>query len=76
MTETPLTPIDTATDKPAKPIGAGLMARGMAITPNGATAYVANWGTTTVTPITTATNKAAKPIQVGNGPIAIAMTRG
>ncbi len=40
--------------------------RGLAITPNGATAYVANYTDNTVTPINTATNKAGTPITVGD----------
>jgi YVTN family beta-propeller protein len=39
--------------------------------PNGATAYVANYGSGTITPITTATGKPGKPIKVGSHPDAI-----
>ena len=38
---------------------------------NGATAYVANFGSNTVTPINTATNTAGRPITVGRGPVAM-----
>ena len=49
----------------------------IAITPDGKTAYVANYYSGTVTPITTATNRAGKPIRIAEGPgtIAIAITR-
>ena len=41
---------------------------GIAITPDGKTAYVANTGSGTVTPIATATNTAGPPITVGSDP--------
>ena len=41
---------------------------GIAITPNGKTAYVVNAGSGTVTPISTATNMAGPAIKVGNVP--------
>ncbi|HEX3961950.1 MAG TPA: hypothetical protein VHZ03_35865 [Trebonia sp.] len=44
----------------------------IAITPNGATAYVLN--SDSVTPISTRTNKAGPPITVGYDPKAIAIT--
>ena len=40
----------------------------IAITPDGKTAYVANFGSGTVTPIATATNTAGPPIPVGSSP--------
>ena len=46
----------------------------MAITPDGTTAYVVNFGSDTVTPIATATNTAGTPITVGTQPVAIAIT--
>lgn len=48
----------------------------IAITPNGKTAYVANFDfySGTVTPIRTAVNKAGAAIPVENGPQAIAIT--
>jgi YVTN family beta-propeller protein len=46
----------------------------IAITPDGATAYVANFGSGTVTPIDTATNTAGPAIAVGKGPDDIAIT--
>lgn len=41
---------------------------GVAITPDGATAYVANESTSTVTPFDVATNTPGTPIAVGNSP--------
>ena len=40
----------------------------IAITPDGKTAYVANFGSGTVTPIRTATNTALPPMKVGRHP--------
>ena len=47
---------------------------GIAITPDGATAYVATFSSNTVTPIDTATNTAGTPIAVGDAPIGVAIT--
>ncbi len=48
---------------------------GLAITPDGRTAYVVNGGSNDVSVIDTATNTAARPpIPVGLGPVAIAIT--
>jgi YVTN family beta-propeller protein len=77
-----VTPINTATGKAGKPIQVGLGADDIAFTPNGKTAYVANFGCScvggptgdTVTPINTATNTALPAITVGEGPDAIAIT--
>ena len=60
-----MTPITTATNTAGKPIKVGKAPIWIAITPNGQTAYVANFGSDTVTPITTATNTPGKPIRVG-----------
>ena len=46
----------------------------IAITPGGATAYVANNHSGTVTPIRTATNLPGPAIKVGSGPEAVAIT--
>ncbi|MCW2931302.1 MAG: beta-propeller repeat protein [Actinomycetia bacterium] len=69
-----VTPINTCTNKagPAIPVGWGPEA--IAITPNGATAYVANNWSGTVTPISTRTNKAGPAIPVEEYPVAIAIT--
>ncbi len=74
-----VTPINLQTNKAGKPIRVGPGPMGIAITPNGKWAYVANagwWGHMgdTVTPINLKTNKAGKPIPVGKAPIAIAIT--
>ena len=50
------------------------MPEGVAITPNGTTAYVTNFGDGTVTPIDTATNTAGTPIAAGAHPYGIAIT--
>ena len=59
-------------------ISVGRWPEAIAITPNGATAYVADTGAPnpgdTVTPIHTATNKAGPAIKVGKSPAAIVIT--
>ena len=67
-----VTPINTATSRPGKPIKSGPGPAAIAITPDGQTAYVANFASDTVTPIATATNTPGKPIKVGGDPVAIA----
>jgi YVTN family beta-propeller protein len=69
-----VSPICTATNTPGRPIKVGRLPRAIAITPDGKTAYVVNWGAGTVTPIQTATNTPGKPITVGPYPVAIAIT--
>jgi YVTN family beta-propeller protein len=69
-----VTPITTATNTAVPPITVGSDPRGIAITPNGKTAYVTNESSDTVTPIATATNTAGPPISVGLFPWAIAIT--
>jgi hypothetical protein len=72
-----VTPVDTATSTALKPItGVG---RPIAITPDGTTAYAANYGNYpydqgTVTPIQTATDTAGKAIKVGTEPEVIVIT--
>ena len=51
----------------------GIAPWGVAIAPNGATAYVTNSGSNTVTPIDTATNTPGTPIAVGTAPAGIAI---
>ena len=63
-----VTPISTATNRPGKPINAGKDLDGIAIIPDGRTAYVVSTSSATVTPIRTATNTALKLIKVGTGP--------
>lgn len=78
-----MTPINTTTGKPGKPITVSNPAASppgqIAITPNGKTAYVVitamvGAGSVGVVPIQTATNKPGKPIPVGFFPRAIAIT--
>ena len=76
-----MTPIDTATNTAGAPITVGgPFPKEVAITPDGKTAYVTNWGSGitlgTVTPIDTATNTAGAPIVVGvrSGPWGVAVT--
>ncbi|HLX78183.1 MAG TPA: PKD domain-containing protein, partial [Acidimicrobiales bacterium] len=47
---------------------------GIAITPDGGTAYVSNDGSSTVTPIDLATNTAGTAIPVGGAPVGLAVT--
>jgi YVTN family beta-propeller protein len=74
VTSGTVTPIATATNTAGAPITVGRGPIGIAITPNGKTAYVTNYIADTVTPIATATNTAGAPITVGRGPIGIAIT--
>ena len=69
-----MTPIATATNTAGAPITVGGAPRAIAITPNGKTAYVLNYGSGTVTPIATRTNTAGRSIRVGSDPSAIAIT--
>ncbi|MGO9780945.1 MAG: putative Ig domain-containing protein [Streptosporangiaceae bacterium] len=69
-----VTPIATATNTAGPPIPAGDLPISMAITPDGKTAYVANFSSGTVTPIATATNTAGPPIRTGSNPFDIAIT--
>jgi DNA-binding beta-propeller fold protein YncE len=82
-----VTPIDLATGKALKPIKVGLGPQGIAISPDGTTAYVTDAGAIpslsqagppakTVTPIDLATDAAGRAIPVGNGPEAITVTPG
>jgi YVTN family beta-propeller protein len=69
-----VTPIDIATNTPGPPITVGSDPYGIAITPNGQTAYVTNEGDDTVTPIDIATNTPGSAIIIGLSPQAIAIT--
>jgi YVTN family beta-propeller protein len=67
-----VTPIDVATGTAGTPIFTPIP-RGIAIAPDGSTAYVANqWNT--VTPLDLETGVPGLPIPVGDQPVAIAMT--
>jgi YVTN family beta-propeller protein len=71
-----VTPIRTTTNTAGTAIPVGDNPVAIAITPNGKTAYVANFDfyAGTVTPIRTAVNRAGAAIPVENGPQAIAIT--
>jgi YVTN family beta-propeller protein len=62
------------TPVPGKPIPAGSRPYGIAITRNGLTAYVTDFGSDTVTPINLRTNTPGAPITVGSQPYGIAIT--
>jgi hyaluronoglucosaminidase len=68
-----VTPINTAANKAGQPIPVRLGPIDIAITPDGKTAYVVNFGNGraeghTVTPIRIATLRAGRPIKVGTNP--------
>lgn len=73
-----VTPVSTATNTP----GAAITVRGapygipyaVAISPDGKTAYVADFGSNSVTPISTATNAPGAAITVGANPSGVAVT--
>jgi YVTN family beta-propeller protein len=65
-----VTPIDVATNTAGTPIPAGDSPVGIAITPDGTTAYVVG---DSVAPINLATNTAGTPIPVGSSPQRIAI---
>jgi YVTN family beta-propeller protein len=67
-------PLDTATNTVGTAIPVGSSPWPIAITPDGATAYVANSASNNVTPIDTSTNTPGTPIAVGSGPQSIAIT--
>ena len=67
-------PVDLGTLVVGTPIPVGSYPFGIAISPDGATAYVCNALSGTVTPIDTATNTAGTPVAVGGNPISVAIT--
>ena len=74
-----MTVIRTASGRPGTAVNAGDNPLAIAITPDGATAYVADSassGPGTVTPIQLATGARGKPIPAGREPVAIALTPG
>src|SRR5712691_7769333 len=66
--------IDTATYSVVATIPAGNYPSGVAITPNGAFAYVANFNSSSVSVIDTATNTVTATVGVGTGPSGVAIT--
>ena len=69
-----MTPIDTATNTPGAAIAVGSGPVGVAVTPDGKTAYVTNLESGSVTPIDTATNTPGAAIAVGSFPEGVAVT--
>ena len=69
-----VTPINVATNTTEANIPVGNNPLGIAITPDGSTAYVANNYSDTVTPIDLATDAAEPAINVGSGPSSVAVT--
>jgi DNA-binding beta-propeller fold protein YncE len=70
-----ITPIDLATGTPGTPIPVGGTPAGIAITPDGATAYVTSPDNDTVVPVNLTAGIAGKPIPDPDGPTgAIAIT--
>jgi YVTN family beta-propeller protein len=69
-----VTPIGLTARRAGKPIKVGANPQAIAITPDGSTAFVANYGSNSVTPIRTVSRRAGTPIPVGRQPWAIAIT--
>ncbi len=69
-------PIHVGTNTAGPAIPVGLAPVGVAFTPDGTTAYVANTGSGTVTPIDVATNRPGAPIRLplGTGPFYVTFT--
>ena len=65
--------IDTATNTVAATVQVGIGPQGVAITPNGAFAYVANFDSNNVSVIDTATNAVVATVPVGIGPFGVAV---
>ena len=75
-----VTPVNTVTNKAGQPIPVRLGPIDIAITPDGKTAYVVNFGTgrvagRTVTPIRIATLRAGPAIRVGLDPVDLVISR-
>jgi YVTN family beta-propeller protein len=66
--------IDTATYKVVATIQVGQYPAGVAVTPNGAFAYVANFNSNSVSVIDTATNTVTATVTVGINPLGVAIT--
>jgi YVTN family beta-propeller protein len=69
-----ITPVDVFANVAEPPIPMAGGARGIAITPDGATAYVVNQNANTVTPFDTRSGEVGVPIAVGSYPLEIALT--
>lgn len=66
--------VDTATNEVVATVGVGSGPQGVAITPNGAFAYVTNFTSNDVSVIKTATNTVTATVEVGVGPLGVAIT--
>lgn len=66
--------INTSTNTVVETIGAGDSPDGVAITPDGARAYVANSQSSSVSVIDTSSNSVVATVRVGNAPVAVAIT--
>jgi YVTN family beta-propeller protein len=66
--------IDTGTNSVTATLTVGSGPRGVAITPDGSTAYVANGGGETVSVIDTGTNSVTATLTVGSNPTGVAFT--
>ena len=69
-----MTPIETATNTPGAAIPVGSVPIGVAVTPDGKTAYVTHEDSDSVTPIETATNTPGAAIAAGSRPEGVAVT--
>ena len=69
-----VTPINLATNTAGTPINVGLDPEGIAVTPNGATVYVASDMSGSLTAIATATNTPSGAIPIGANPSGVAIT--
>jgi len=67
-----VTPIATGTNTPERPINIIGDAYGVAVSPDGSTAYITNGGT--LTPIATATSALGSSLSVPDGAVAVAIT--
>jgi DNA-binding beta-propeller fold protein YncE len=68
-----VTPIAIATNRAGAPIPVGQAPTGIAITPDGTTAYVTDLSNKSVWPLWLATRRLGHAIHVGKGPAAIAI---
>ena len=69
-----LTPVDLATRQALSPIPVPADATGLAIAPDGGTAYVTDYAEGTVTPVDLSSGRAEAPIVAGPSPGALAIT--
>jgi YVTN family beta-propeller protein len=69
-----VTPVDLLTGRALAPITVGNAPTGIAITPDGSTALVANLNSGSVSPINLANDVAGAPIPVSGAPIAVAVS--